>query len=49
MKSSKPEGWKFPDTPCCRAVGEMGVDHYEPREPHAEDDGVDWRYFLGAQ
>ena len=37
--SPKPAGFRFPDVPCGRRGPASGVDQYEPREPHLEEDG----------
>jgi hypothetical protein len=44
--AEKPRGQRFPDEPCRRAVPSSRVDHYEARDPHLLEDGVDesrWR------
>ncbi|MFG0253458.1 MAG: hypothetical protein ACF8NJ_11365 [Phycisphaerales bacterium JB038] len=33
--------WPNIDRPCCRCVPGSPADHYEPREPHMLEDGVD--------
>lgn len=49
LGSKKPPGWPDATSPCRRMDISSAVDHYEPREPHLEDDGFDPRRFLGPQ
>ena len=48
VADADPSFWKNTDTPCCR-TDSPGVDHYEPREGHAEEDGVDPYRFCGPR
>jgi hypothetical protein len=41
LKSEKRPSWKYSDMPCCRSDPASHVDHFEPREPHIEADGID--------
>jgi hypothetical protein len=45
-ESTKPPGYRFPGIPCCRLDPTSGVDQYEPREPHLEEDGFHRDHFL---
>jgi hypothetical protein len=38
-ESAKPPEFRLPEVPCCRLDPASGVDQYEPREPHLEEDG----------
>lgn len=48
-ESPKPAGFRFADVPCCRLDPASAVDHYEPREPHLEEDGFHRYRFCGPQ
>jgi hypothetical protein len=45
-ESAKPPGFRSPDVACCRLEPASGVDQYEPREPHLEEDGFHRDHFL---
>ena len=47
--SPKPSHWLDTDKPCCRCDSNSVIDHYEPREPHLEQDGFDRYRFCGTQ
>lgn len=49
LKEKKSVIWPHPDVPCRRADAASDIDHYQPREPHAEEDGVDYQFFLGRK
>ena len=49
LAATKPLHWEFPNVPCCRAVPETEIDHYEPREPHLEADGFHRYRFCGSR
>jgi hypothetical protein len=37
----RPPRIKYSDVPCCRCDPGSSVDHFEPREPDLEEDGID--------
>lgn len=41
LNATKPLHWKDTDKACCRCDADSESDHYEPREPHLEQDGFD--------
>lgn len=41
LKVTKSPSWKNADTPCCRSDASSQVDHFEPRMPEIEEDGID--------
>jgi hypothetical protein len=44
----KPSHWQDTEKLCCRSGADSGADHYEPREPHLEQDGFAWDRFCRA-
>lgn len=41
LNAAKPPEFRFSDIPCCRSEPSFRIDHFEPREPHLQNDGVD--------
>jgi len=41
LQAKKPPGYKYGDVPCCRSEPSSSFDHFEPREPFIEADGID--------
>lgn len=41
LKGKKPQGYKYPNTQCCRSVPSSDFDQFEPREPFIEADKID--------
>lgn len=41
IRTNKPEHWRYADVPCRRCDSSSNIDHFEPREPHIEADGID--------
>ncbi|SRR5579871_1544419 len=46
LRVRKSPNWKHADTPCCRCDASSRVDHFEPRMPEIEEDGVDVTHWL---
>jgi hypothetical protein len=49
LHAEKPAHWRFTDTPCCRADPSSLIDHFEPRGPHIESDGIDASAWMSAR
>jgi hypothetical protein len=47
VKAWKPPNWSDPQTPCRRCDSDSDIDHFEPREPHLIEDGVNEIQFTG--
>jgi hypothetical protein len=41
LTAKKPERWKGSEFPCSRSHDRSEWDHFEPREPHAMEDGIE--------
>jgi hypothetical protein len=41
LHAGKVAGWKNSDVACCRSDRQSVTDHFEPREPHLLEDGID--------
>lgn len=41
LKAKKHPDWRYADIPCCRSASSSFLDHFEPREPQIEADGID--------
>ena len=41
LMARKPKGYRNAEAPCLRCDGSSEVDHYEPREPHLMEDGME--------
>jgi hypothetical protein len=48
MDSPKPSHWRFTEFPCKRCDPSSVIDHFEPREPHIQSDGVDASDWIAA-
>lgn len=46
-RGAVPPDWRMREHPCKRAAPDSPADHYEPREPHIEADGVAPDHFSG--
>jgi len=46
LKVKKLPGWQYADLPCCRSDAASPIDHFEPRDPQIEVDGVDASQWL---
>jgi hypothetical protein len=49
LSAPKSPEWQLADVPCSRCVADSGIDHYEPREPHLEADGLHRYRFCGPE
>src|SRR5262245_40923870 len=49
LRVRKHPDWKHADTPCCRSHPSSKVDHFEPRMPEVDQDGVDIAHWLHSK